>query len=117
MEAANQRKVATMVWLQWLHDYKRYDVDFCDKVHEVLDILNAHTMIVGHYFPSSEETIFNHCDDSIIFSDVGIWYNYMDALIIDGESITTLSGKTLRNSPRRKQLLAKEKEERRKEEL
>merc|ERR1712154_44296 len=108
---AAQRKVATMVWLQWLHDYKRYDVDFCDKVHEVLDLLNAHTMIVGHYFPSSEQTIFNQCDESIIFSDVGIWYNYMDALIIEDEAITTLSGKTLENSSRRKEILLQQKEQ------
>merc|ERR1712228_316219 len=117
---AVQRKVASMVWLQWLHDFKRKGVEYCDKVHDVLDLLNAHTMVVGHYFPSSEQRIFSRCEQSIIFSDVGIWYDYSDALIIKNETISTLSGQILENSMRRKAILSEEKaerEEREKEEL
>lgn len=108
---AIQRKVATMVWLQWLHDYRRKGLDFCDKVNEVLDLLRCHTMIVGHYFPSSEQRVSVECDDSIIFSDVGLWYNYSDAIIIEGETISTMNGQIIPNSIRRKAILATEKQE------
>ena len=120
LEFAVQRKVASMVWLQWLHDYKRSNIQFCDKVHEVLDLLHAHTMVVGHYFPSSQQSIFSECDQSIIFTDVGFWYNYMDALIIKNETISTVSGKILENSVRRKAILTQQRaegEDRDKEEL
>ena len=63
---AKERKIASAVWLQWLHDYKRKGIKYCDKVHQVLDILDSHTMIVGQYYPSSQKTIFNDCNGGII---------------------------------------------------
>ena len=80
-------------------------------MHEVLDLLHAHTMVVGHYFPSSQQSIFSECDQSIIFTDVGFWYNYMDALIIKHETISTVSGKILENSVRRKAILTQQRAE------
>ena len=93
-----ERKIATAVWLQWYHDYKRQNTTYCDRVYEVLEALNAHTMIVGHYFPSSQVTITHDCDRSVIYSDIGIWYNHIDALIIENHTIRTLSGNIINPS-------------------
>ena len=58
-----QRKIGSAVWLQWWYDYKRKGIEYCDKVYETLDPLQSYTMIVGHYFPSSEQKIFNDCNE------------------------------------------------------
>ena len=100
-----ERKVASAVWLQWLHNHKQKGIEYCDKVNQVLDILHSHTMIVGHYFPSSEKKIFNDCDGSIIFTDIGMWYNYLDVLIIEDNALYTLSGTVLNPSFKYKNML------------
>merc|ERR1712130_232717 len=112
-----ERKVASTVWLQWLHDHKRQNTPYCHKVDQVLDLLDAHTIIVGHYFPSSLQSIGSKCNGNIIFADIGIWYNYYDALIIEDDKIQTLSGSIIENSMRRKDFLSATQQGEKKEEL
>jgi len=104
-EFAVHRKIASAVWLQWFHDFNRKGTEYCHRAHEVLDMLGGHTLVVGHYFPSSEGQIVHDCDGSVIYSDIGMWYNHHDALIIENESMTTYSGLSLENSIRRRALI------------
>jgi len=104
-EFASHRKVASAVWLQWFHDFTNRGAEYCHRAHEALDLLGGHTLVVGHYFPSSKGQIVHDCDGSVIYSDVGMWYDFHDALIIENETITTFSGMSLENSRRRRALL------------
>ena len=112
-EFAVHRKIASAVWLQWYHDFNRKGTAYCHRAHEVLDMLGGHTLVVGHYFPSSEGQIVSDCDNTVIYSDIGMWYNHHDALVIENETITTFSGQKLENSMRRKAKLATKEYERR----
>ena len=88
------------LWMQWLHHYNGktgnendwpYDKKkhlgkpyFCGDVEEVLEKTGCHTMVVGHYDPSSQEGMPQHCgigDNNtgrkrLIFSDFGLYANY-----------------------------------------
>eukprot|EP01084_Bolivina_argentea_P106480 190523_1 len=78
-----QKEIVYGVQAQWLHDERKsqFGVDvkpssltYCkDIVEPTLHQANAHAMVVGHYFPSSNGYIFCKCNCQLWFIDLGMY--------------------------------------------